>query len=58
MSLYDRGELTNIIEEYSVMYLRFLLLARPPVMLSVMLFGEDRGRMEVGDGLRMDGGNH
>jgi len=38
--LYDRGELTNIIEEYSVMYLRFLLLARPPDML----FGDDRGR--------------
>ena len=43
LSLYDRGELTNIIEEYSVMYLRFLLLARPPDML----FGEDRGRMEM-----------
>ena len=40
LSLYDRGELTNIIE-YSVMYPRFLLLARPPDML----FGEvlDRG---------------
>merc|ERR1719315_416128 len=41
--LYDRGELTNIIEEYSVMYLRFLLLARPPDML----FGDDRGRPVV-----------
>jgi len=40
IQLYERGELTNIIEEYSVMYLRFLLLARPPDML----FGEDRGR--------------
>ena len=54
--LFDRGEYDNIIEEYSVMYLRygavdlfsylklysfrFLLLARPPDML----FGEDRGR--------------
>jgi len=38
--LYDRGEYDSIIEEYSVMYLRFLLLARPPEML----FGEDRGR--------------
>jgi len=43
LNLYDRGELTNIIEEYSVMYLRFLLLARPPDML----FGEDRGRLEM-----------
>jgi len=41
--LYDRGELTNIIEEYSVMYLRFLLLVRPPDML----FGDDRGRPVV-----------
>lgn len=40
LSLYDRGELASIIEEYSVMFLRFLLLARPPDML----FGEDRGR--------------
>ena len=39
LSLYDRGELTNIIE-YSIMYPRYLLLARPPDML----FGEDRGR--------------
>ena len=41
--LYERGELTTIIEEYSVMYLRFLLLARPPDML----FGDDRGRPVV-----------
>merc|ERR1719474_1615127 len=41
--LFDRGEYDNIIEEYSVMYLRFLLLARPPDML----FGDDRGRPVV-----------
>ena len=40
ISLYDRGELSSIIEEYSVMFLKFLLLGRPPDML----FGEDRGR--------------
>ena len=43
--LHGRGDssLSNIIEDYSVMYLKFLLLARPPDML----FGEDRGRPEV-----------
>jgi len=40
LSLYARGELASIIQEYSVMFLRFLLLASPPDML----FGEDRGR--------------
>merc|ERR1719312_1485682 len=40
LSLYDRGELASIIEEYSVMFLKFLLLARPPDML----FGTDKGR--------------
>jgi len=43
LSLYERGELASIIEEYSVMFLKFLLLGRPPDML----FGEDRGRPEV-----------
>ncbi|XP_023330368.1 symplekin [Eurytemora carolleeae] len=40
LSLYERGELASIIEDYSGMFLRFLLLPRPPDML----FGEDRGR--------------
>jgi len=43
LSLYDRGELTSIIEEYSVMFLKFLPLARPPDML----FGADKGRPTV-----------
>jgi len=40
--LHDKGEksISSIIEDYSVTYLKFLLLARPPDML----FGEDRGR--------------
>jgi len=43
ISLYDRGELASIIEEYSVMFLKFLPLARPPDML----FGADKGRPEA-----------
>ena len=43
VSLFERGELSSIIQEYSVMFLRFLLLAAPPDML----FGEDRGRPVV-----------
>merc|ERR1712142_1439216 len=43
LSLYERGELASIIEEYSVMFLKFLLLARPPDML----FGMDKGRPMV-----------
>ena len=43
--LHDRGDksLSSIIEDYSVTYLKFLLLARPPDML----FGDDRGRPVV-----------
>ena len=43
LSLYERGELGSIIEEYSVMFLKFLPLARPPDML----FGADKGRPSI-----------
>lgn len=38
--LHANGDFTDIIEGYSVLYLRFLLDPKPPGML----FGEDRGR--------------
>jgi len=40
LQLHANGDFVDIIEDYSVMYLRFLLNPTPPTML----FGEDRGR--------------
>ncbi|KAK6625071.1 hypothetical protein RUM43_005362 [Polyplax serrata] len=45
VSLYNRKDLSNIIEEYSVFYLGFLKLPLPPDVL----FGNDRGRPEKTD---------
>jgi len=42
LELHANGDFTDIIEDYSVMYLRFLLSPAPPQML----FGQDRGRPE------------
>lgn len=47
VTLYDRGELRSIIEEYAVLYLSFLRLPQPPDVL----FGEDHGRPHKGDGM-------
>ena len=44
LQLHANGDFIDIIEDYSVMYLRFLLNPVPPAML----FGEDRGRPHVG----------
>ncbi len=43
LQLHSDGDFKDIIEDYSVMYLKFLLSASPPPML----FGEDRGRSTV-----------
>jgi symplekin len=43
LRLHADGDFNKIIEEFSVMYLKFLLSPTPPPML----FGEDRGRMVV-----------
>ena len=43
LQLHANGDFIDIIEDYSVMYLRFLLNPTPPAML----FGEDRGRPHV-----------
>lgn len=43
LQLHADGDFNDIIEDYSVMYLRFLLSPSPPLML----FGEDRGRPAV-----------
>ena len=40
LQLHANGDFIDVIEDYSVMYLRFLLNPTPPAML----FGEDRGR--------------
>ena len=40
LQMHSNGDFRDIIEEYSVMYLRFLISPTPPVLL----FGEDRGR--------------
>ena len=41
--MHSNGDFRDIIEEYSVMYLRFLISPTPPALL----FGEDRGRPVV-----------
>ena len=40
LQMQSSGDYRDIIEEYSVMYLRFLISPTPPALL----FGEDRGR--------------
>ena len=40
LQMHSSGDFRDIIEEYSVMYLRFLISPTPPALL----FGEDRGR--------------
>ncbi|KAL1131946.1 hypothetical protein AAG570_011557, partial [Ranatra chinensis] len=39
--LYERDEMHSIIEEYAVLYLKFLCLSQPPDVL----FGQDKGRL-------------
>ena len=41
LQLHENGDFNEIIEDFSVMYLRFLLSPSPPPLL----FGEERGRM-------------
>ena len=43
LQLHKDGDYKEIIEEYSVMYLKFLLSPQPPAIL----FGEDRGRRAI-----------
>lgn len=41
--LYDRGALRRVIEDYALMYLKFLLLDQPPALLC----GLEKGRNEL-----------
>lgn len=41
--LYDRGALRRVIEDYALMYLKFLLLEQPPALLCE----PEKGRREV-----------
>ena len=41
--LYNRGALRHVIEDYALMYLKFLLLEEPPALLC----GPEQGRPEV-----------
>ncbi len=41
--LYNRGALRRVIEDYALMYLKFLLLEEPPALLC----GPEKGRTEV-----------
>lgn len=43
IDLYDRGALRRVIEDYALMYLKFLLLEQPPALLC----GPEKGRSEV-----------
>lgn len=43
LQLHDEGDFREIIEDYAVMYLKFLLNPTPPVML----FSKDRGRSQI-----------
>ena len=45
LQMHSNGDFRDIIEDYSVMYLRFLISPSPPAIL----FGEDRGRPVVLD---------
>lgn len=45
LQLHGNGDYNDIIEDYSIMYLRFLLSPIPPSML----FGEDRGRAVIAE---------
>ena len=45
LQMHSNGDFRDIIEDYSVMYLRFLISPSPPAIL----FGEDRGRPTVLD---------
>ena len=45
LQLHSNGESRDIIEEYSTMYLRFLISPTPPALL----FGDDRGRPVLSD---------
>ena len=41
--LYGRGNLRRVIEDYALMYLKFLLLEEPPALLC----GLEKGRSEL-----------
>ena len=45
LQMHSTGDIKDIIEDYSVMYLRFLISPTPPTLL----FGEDRGRPKILD---------
>jgi len=41
--LYDRGSMRRVIEDYALMYLKFLVLEQPPALLC----GPEKGRSEL-----------
>lgn len=43
IELYNHGALRRVIEDYALMYLKFLLLEQPPAVLC----GTEKGRVEV-----------